>query len=159
MPQRLSNALTIGVVVLSAVLIIASVLGSPTSPTGGQQGAGAPPTASSGLHLAHYSHIVVVYEENHSFDNLFGSWEGADGRPDHPVAQVDASGQPLACLPQNDVNLTSPPLVAKCSLTLPGGKPAQSAFSNEPFPISQYIPATATTCPRLPPIRYLVPHR
>ena len=24
-------------------------------------------------------HIVVIYEENHSFDNLFGGWEGVNG--------------------------------------------------------------------------------
>ena len=23
--------------------------------------------------------IVVIYEENHSFDNLYGMWEGVDG--------------------------------------------------------------------------------
>ena len=24
-------------------------------------------------------HIVVIYEENHSFDNLYGKWEGVRG--------------------------------------------------------------------------------
>ena len=24
-------------------------------------------------------HIVVIYEENHSFDNLYGGWEGVNG--------------------------------------------------------------------------------
>ena len=148
MSQRLFNAATIGVVLLSGILIFVSVVGSPTTPTGGPPAAPAFPTTSSGLRLGNYRHIVVLYEENHSFDNLFGSWEGADGRPDHPVAQVDASGQPLACLPQDDVNLTSPPLTPSCSLTLPGGKQVQSAFTNEPFPITRYIPASATTCPR-----------
>ena len=26
-------------------------------------------------------HIVVIYEENHSFDNLYGGWEGVNGPP------------------------------------------------------------------------------
>ena len=25
------------------------------------------------------NHIVVIYEENHSFDNLYGGWEGVNG--------------------------------------------------------------------------------
>src|SRR4051794_20804020 len=38
-----------------------------------------PGSASSGAgsdRLARIQHIVVIYEENHSFDNLYGSWEG-----------------------------------------------------------------------------------
>ena len=27
-------------------------------------------------------HIVVIYEENHSFDNLYGGWEGVSTRID-----------------------------------------------------------------------------
>ena len=58
-------------------------------------------------------HIVVIYEENHSFDNLYGGWEGVIGRsnadPAHTL-QVGQSGTPYTCLQQNDVNLTSPPL-------------------------------------------------
>ena len=26
--------------------------------------------------LGKINHIVVIYEENHSFDNLYGAWEG-----------------------------------------------------------------------------------
>ena len=29
--------------------------------------------------LAKMNHIVVIYEENHSFDNLYGGWEGVNG--------------------------------------------------------------------------------
>ena len=45
----------------------------------------AAPAAASG-HRGHHDrgldkirHFVVVYEENHSFDNLYGGWEGVDG--------------------------------------------------------------------------------
>ena len=58
-------------------------------------------------------HIVVIYEENHSFDNLYGGWEGVNGRANAHLAhtlQVGQSGTAYTCLQQNDVNLTSPPL-------------------------------------------------
>ena len=29
--------------------------------------------------LRKINHIVVIYEENHSFDNLYGTWEGVNG--------------------------------------------------------------------------------
>ena len=73
-------------------------------------------------------HIVVIYEENHSFDNLYGLWEGVDGLADAPAArttQVNLAGPAYDCLKQNDVNLTSPsPLAGACtdaSAGTPGG--------------------------------------
>ena len=30
--------------------------------------------------LGTYKHIVVIYEENHSFDNLYGNWGSVDGQ-------------------------------------------------------------------------------
>ena len=60
--------------------------------------------------LGAINHIVVIYEENHSFDNLFGWWERVDGLADAtPQAQVAPDRTVLQCLPQTDVNLTSPP--------------------------------------------------
>ncbi len=52
--------------------------------------------------ITHINHVVVIYLENHSFDNLFGSWPGADGIADGGagVAQVGPDGQPYATLPQ-----------------------------------------------------------
>ena len=38
-------------------------------------------------------HIVVIYEENHSFDNLYGGWEGVNGRANADRGQHDA-GRP-----------------------------------------------------------------
>ena len=95
-------------------------------------------------------HIVVIYEENHSFDNLYGGWERVNGlkRADsaHTV-QVNAAGTPLTCLPQNDVNLTSPsPLPTTCVDTTTGTSLA-SAFTNQPFNIGDYIAPTDNTCP------------
>ena len=43
--------------------------------------------------LAHVKHLVVIYEENHSFDNLYGGWEGVNGRSEADARAHDA-GQP-----------------------------------------------------------------
>ncbi len=102
----------------------------------------------SGLSVDRYRYIVVIYEENHSFDNLFGQWERVDGLPRRPARQVDFRGKPLACLPQNDVNLTSPPLPDRCSIDLPDDTTRSSAFEGSPFDITRYIPSTARTCQR-----------
>src|SRR4051794_39583016 len=92
-------------------------------------------------------HIVVIYEENHSFDNLFGGWERVDGLEDAtPQAQVAADGTVLPCLPQNDVNLTSPPLPVTCTGTS-GATTIRSAFGNAPFRMDDYIRPADRTCP------------
>jgi phospholipase C len=94
-------------------------------------------------------HVVVIYEENHSFDNLYGGWEGVNGvasaSPAHTV-QVGQGGVAYTCLLQNDVNLTSPPQPATCTDTTTA-KPFTSGFTNTPFSVDKFIPATATTCP------------
>src|SRR2546421_3481037 len=86
--------------------------------------------------------IVVIYEENHSFDNLYGGWEGVNGRSNADAAhtvQVGQGGTPYTCLLQNDVNLTSPPLPADCSDTTTGST-FTSHFANTPFSIEAFIP-------------------
>ena len=91
--------------------------------------------------------IVVIYEENHSFDNLYGRWEGVNGLRNADRAhtkQVNQAGKPYTCLLQNDVNLTTPPLSATCH---DATTPFDSHFTNDPFTIDEFIPATARTCP------------
>jgi phospholipase C len=95
----------------------------------------------------HIDHFVVLYLENHSFDNLYGSFPGANGLsnadPAHTV-QVDFAGQAMKCLDQNDPHLTSPPLPADvCSVA--NGDPFNSHFANEPFGIDQYVPLDQKT--------------
>jgi acid phosphatase len=94
--------------------------------------------------LAKIKHIVVIYEENHSFDNLYGGWEGVRGRS--ATVQVNRAGTPYTCLLQVDVNLTSPPQPATCT-DATTGTPFTSAFTNAPFPIDNFIKPTDTTCP------------
>ncbi len=100
--------------------------------------------------LAKIDHIVVVYEENHSFDNLYGGWEGVNGLSKATAAtwtQVDQNGSPWSCLQQVDVNLTVPPLTQTCSGTNAQGTAFNSAFANKPFAIDSFIAPTDTTCP------------
>src|SRR6478735_10393477 len=95
------------------------------------------------------NHIVVIYEENHSFDNLYGGWEGVNGRANADAAhttQVDQQGTPYGCLKQNDVNLAALP-----STCTDSAHSFSSAFTNTWFMIDPLIPATATTCP--PPLQ------
>ena len=99
--------------------------------------------------LGRIDHIVVIYQENHSFDNLYGGWEGVEGLAQADAAhttQVSQGGTPYACLLQNDVNLTSPPLASTCTDTTTGTA-FSSAFGNRPFVIDQFIRPSDTTCP------------
>jgi acid phosphatase len=106
--------------------------------------------------LGKINHIVVIYEENHSFDNLYGGWEGVNGRANANAAhtlQIKQDGTTFNCLLQNDVNLTSPiPLATTCidtTGTLPSATSTSfnSHFANAPFSIEAFIPASAQTCP------------
>ena len=48
------------------------------------------------------NHMVVIYLENHSFDNLYGQFEGANGlsgAPKETVTQVDSTCKPYTYLP------------------------------------------------------------
>ena len=79
-------------------------------------------------------HIVVIYEENHSFDNLYGGWEGVNGLSSATAShtlQVSQGGVQYSCLLQKDVNLAT----AGC-------------FPNAAFTIDNFIQPTATTCPK-----------
>jgi phospholipase C len=79
--------------------------------------------------LAGINHLVVVYDENHSFDNLYGSFPGANGisrASDTSTTQVTLTGTAYATLPQSDPHVPQ---------TLP----------NQPFDITNYVPADQKT--------------
>ncbi len=114
--------------------------------------AGAGSSTSGGL-PGGYTNLVVIYEENHSFDNLYGSWGAVGGklvngiygaRPNN-VFQVAQDGSRYLCLLQDDVNLTSPPLSTTCR-DASHGVP-NSHFINWYYTIDKYIKPTDTTCP------------
>ena len=109
--------------------------------------------------LRDIKHIVVIYEENHSFDNLYGGWEGVRGLkhadPAHTIQLGQTGPSSFAayeCLYQDDANLQvqsaanpSAPLSATCNNTTGGTFP--SHFANAPFSIDDYISPTDVTCP------------
>src|SRR5690625_359947 len=48
-------------------------------------------------------HVVVIYMENHSFDNMWGEFEGANGlsnAKEENIIQVDKEGKPYDTLPE-----------------------------------------------------------
>jgi phospholipase C len=79
--------------------------------------------------LRKLDHIVVIYLENRSFDNLYGEFPRANGLAAAAGAplQVDATGTPYAMLP----------------VTASSGLPA--TLVNAPFAIEQFIPASVPT--------------
>src|SRR2546423_9355730 len=117
---------TLAFAVLAAALVAIAI----------SSGAGA---ARGNDQLQKINHIVVIYEENHSFDNLYGGWEGVRGLANADAAhttQVDQSAArtPYACLEQNDVNLVG----LGCS-----------AFATTWWTIDSRFPPDDTTCPTI----------
>jgi len=59
-----------------------------------------PPAQKAGLDRV--EHVIVIYAENRSFDNLYGLFPGANGIANATAeqsTQVDRDGKPLAELP------------------------------------------------------------
>ncbi|WP_158795776.1 alkaline phosphatase family protein [Pedobacter sp. L105] len=76
-------------------------------------------------------HVVVIYLENHSFDNLYGQFEGANGLADASetsVKQVDDKDHVYTYLP-----------------AIPGSSAFPLNLPNTYFNIDQYIPADQLT--------------
>ena len=70
-------------------------------------------------------HVVVIYLENHSFDNLYGQFEGANGlmnASSSNITQVDATGNPYTFLPP-----------------IPGKTAFPTNLPNNFFEIDQYV--------------------
>lgn len=78
---------------------------------------------------------VIIYMENHSFDNRYGGWEGVNGRQGTYVPQVNQYGGVYACLAQTMKSLTSPPLPVTC---VDAANNVLSAFQNQAFAIAPY---------------------
>jgi phospholipase C len=84
------------------------------------------------------NHIVVIYLENHSFDNLYGMFPGANGIANAGAAasQLDKNGVAYTALPQ-PIN----------SNLKPAGPDARfpADLPNKPFTIDQYVPLNQKT--------------
>ena len=89
-------------------------------------------------------HVVVVFMENHSFDNLYGQFPGANGldTPEARVVQVNKKGEPYKTLPQplnNGFVFLDPDKSTKTQSSGPDRR-FQDDLPNAPFPINEYAP-------------------
>lgn len=110
--------------VLAAVAAIGCRQDQSTAPTTANADRGGVNNGDRGL--SRLQHVVVIYLENHSFDNLYGEFPGANGlaNASQTETQVDATGTPFATLPEN------------------AGAPFPITLPNAPFGIEQFVPAT-----------------
>lgn len=76
-------------------------------------------------------HVVVIYMENHSFDNLYGEFPGANG-----IANATA---------ESKLQLTKDGKVYKYLPKIPRSSEFPTELANEPFNIDQYIPSDKET--------------
>jgi phospholipase C len=91
--------------------------------------------------LSQIDHFIVVYQENWSFDGLYGSFPGANGLANAvdssgnllpQYQQVDRSGNPLSTVDPLYAGQINDP-------TIPDGLPAK------PFDLNQYVPPSSKT--------------
>src|SRR5690242_728454 len=88
--------------------------------------------------LQKINHIVVIYQENWSFDSLYGHFPGANGldQAEATTPQVDKDGEPYATLPQ--------PLNTDFSPAIPDPRfPADLPVA--PFDTQKYVGANQLT--------------
>ncbi len=81
--------------------------------------------------IGQIKHLVVIYMENHSFDNLYGEFKGANGIENAKkgnFVQVDKDGIPYKYLPEIPRNSAFP-----------------TNLPNELFNIDQYVPSDKRT--------------
>ncbi len=58
-----------------------------------------------------FRHIVIIYEENHSFDNLYGLWDQVEGQ------SVNGLAMPIPRTPPRCARTTRRPMAASTSST------------------------------------------
>jgi acid phosphatase len=94
--------------------------------------------------LGRIQHIVVIYQENWSFDGLYRKFPGASGWSDEdPVAQVDAHGEEIARLPQPLLKGRAEPYAAgrtgEPDPRFPGAMPMRT------YDLAPFVPADQLT--------------
>ncbi|MGI8663491.1 MAG: alkaline phosphatase family protein [Acidimicrobiales bacterium] len=123
MRTRVGGAVLVAVVLLAAC---STSSGGSSSSSASGSGSSASPGAGDGIHKI--EHVVVIMQENRSFDSYFGTFPGADGIPMQ-------DGQPSVCVPDpatnacvkpfhdaNDVNGGGPHGQTSATADINGGK-------------------------------------
>ena len=134
---------------------------APCAPASTATAASHSPAASTKNAFGGFKHLVVIYEENHSFDNLYGSWGKVGGQQVNGRSKADA-GAHRRRSPRTARRTPASRRTTSTSRRPAGRRPAApdtvtfgdgtsttytSHFTNTPFNIDDYIPATDTTCP------------
>jgi phospholipase C len=134
----------LGLVALAATLITAGMGAAAANAT----------TKTYATSLSSYKHLVIIYQENHSFDNLYGNWGSVNGQTVNGLqnataaetTQVGMDGTPYTCLKMVDPNFTSTnPLLNGCSDTTTATA-FKSHFTNQSFNINDYVAPSALNC-------------
>ena len=89
--------------------------------------------------LAALEHLIVIYQENWSFDSLLGKFPGANGiagASPASIAQTDKAGKPYATLPPSMDTRPNPP---EPDARIPRDLPVA------PFDLAPYVPPTSRT--------------
>jgi acid phosphatase len=99
---------------------------------------GLPTSQAQDPGLAKINHLIVIYQENWSFDGLYGRFPGADGLANAggAVRQTMKDGAPYATLPPPLDTNKKPPAI---DLRFPPNLPVQ------PFDIARYVPPDEKT--------------
>jgi phospholipase C len=104
--------------------------------------------------VSRIGHIIVIYQENWSFDSLYGLFPGADGLANGfgTLPQVDVASRPAysALLYQTPSPLIGSPAAADRQFPAVNGKLAWTLNHNQPLPLIPYdftdsIPASSLT--------------
>jgi len=96
------------------------------------------PAAGAARPIDHVNHVIVIFQENWSFDGLYSHFPGANGlaQAGAAVHQVDKNGQPYATLPQPIDTTKKPPIPDP---RFPADLPVA------PFDAAAYVPADQRT--------------
>ena len=126
--------------VVAAALAVAAIVVS---------GAAGKPGDGDRQKLDKIQHIVVIYEENHSFDNLYGGWEGVNGRSnaDRGAHDPDRPGRCAVHLPAPERRQPDVAAAARRLHRHDDGDDVHEPLHERAVLDRGYIPTDATTCP------------
>ncbi len=105
------------VTVLTGSVVFAERLVDRLTPAWARRAEAAPTRSVRAAQLAPIQHIIVIYLENHTFDNLYGLFPGANGldQANAKIIQVNRDGQAYTALPQPIISFADPTIASDLS--------------------------------------------